>query len=100
MTSDGVDGTAEDGRPAIGRGDGAPGPVLINRDDELLASRYIEAAYPHTPAGAVPHSPWRELQVASALRNDPDLLIASFSFGAGGPAGRACACLFPAKRLR
>jgi hypothetical protein len=100
MTSDGVDGTADDSQPATGRGDGRPGPVLINRDDGLLASRYIEPAYPHTPAGAAPHSPWRELQVASALRNDPDLLIASFFVGAGGPAGRRCACLCRAKRLR
>jgi hypothetical protein len=57
MTSDGVDGTADDSQPATGRGDGRPGPVLINRDDGLLASRYIEPAYPHTPAGAAPTVP-------------------------------------------
>ena len=100
MTSDGVDGTAADGQPGAGPWSQVPCRVFIKRDDGRLAPRYMGLAYPHTPAGAAPHSPWRELQVASALRNDPDLLIASFFFGAGGPAGRACARLRPAKRLR
>jgi hypothetical protein len=102
MTSDGVDGTAADGQPGAKPRDRAPGPPFIKRDDERLAPRYIELAYPHTPAGAAPNSLRRERQVASALRNSTDFLIASLICGAGGTAGRACAAsrLRPAKRSR
>jgi hypothetical protein len=84
MTSDGVDGTAADGRAGAGSCD----RPFIKRDDGRLAPRYIEPAYPHTPAGgAVPHRHRRELQVASALRNRSDFMIASLTLGAAGPAG-------------
>ena len=49
MTSDGVNGTAADGRA----GAEPPRPVFIKRDDGRLAPRYIGPAYPHTPAGGV-----------------------------------------------
>ena len=104
MTTDGVNGTAADCQPETGRGDHTPGSVFINRDDGLLAPRYIQPAYPNTPAGAAPDRLRCERQVASALRNNIDLLTASSSFGPGGTAGRACIGLrprgWPAKRLR
>ena len=103
MTTDGVHGTAADCQPEIGRGDRTPGSVFINRDDGLLAPRYIEPAYPHTPAGAALNRLRCERQVASALRNNTDLLTASFCFGPGGAAGRAYIGPrtrgWPAKRL-
>ena len=69
MTSDGVDGTAADEARAAPH-DRASGRHAIKRDDGRLAPRYIEPAYPHTPAGGVaPDSLRRERQVASALRN-------------------------------
>jgi hypothetical protein len=61
----------------------------IKCDDGRLAARYIELAYPHSPAGAAPNSPRRERQVASALRNNPDFLMTSLIFAADGIAGRA-----------
>ena len=88
MTSDGVNGTAADGRA----GAELPGPLFIKRDDGRLAPRYIERAYVHTPAGGVtPHRRRRERQVASALRDHPVFMIASLICGAAGTAGRASA---------
>lgn len=49
----------------------------------------MEPAYPHTPAGAFSHPHRRELQVASALRNCTDLVIANLSCGTDGITGRA-----------
>ena len=62
---------------------------FIKCDDERLVARYIELAYPHTPAGAAPNSLRRERQVASALRNNTDFLMTSLIRGPGGIAGRA-----------
>jgi hypothetical protein len=91
MTSDGVDGTAADGQPGAKPRDQAAGPPFIKRDDGRLAPRYIEPAYPHTPAGVTPNNLRRERQVASALRNTTDFEIASFNCGADGTAGGTCA---------
>ncbi len=91
MTSDGVDGTAADRRAEARPRGRPPGPPLIKHDDGRLLERYIEPAYPHTPAGATPESPRRERQVASALRNSTDFVIASLICGADGTTGRACA---------
>ena len=89
MTSDGVSGTAADGRAGAKPCDRLPAPLFIKRDDGRLAPRYIEPAYPHTPAGGVtPHRHRRELQVASALRNRTNPMIASLICGAAGPTGR------------
>ena len=103
MTSDGVDGTAADGRAGAELCDLRPGPVFIKRDDERFAPRYIGPAYPHTPAGGVtPHHHRRELQVASALRNRTNPMIASSTCAAAGPTGRPRAksrpCLPPLRR--
>ena len=89
MTCDGVDGTAADCQPRAGPFDRAPGQRFIKRDDGLLSPRYIEPTYPHTPAGAARNSRRRERQVASALRNSTDLLIANVICGAAGSARRA-----------
>ena len=91
MTCDDVDGTAPDCQPRAEPCDRTPRPGFIKRDDGMLRPRYIEPAYPHTPAGAARDSRRRERQVASALRNSTDLLIASLICGAAGTAGRACA---------
>jgi hypothetical protein len=91
MTSDGVSGTAADGQPGAGPRSQAPCRVFIKRDDGRLVPRYMRLAYPHTPAGAAPNSPWCERQVASALRSNPDFMTASFFCGADGIAERACA---------
>jgi hypothetical protein len=91
MTSDGVSGTAADGQPGAGPRSQAPCRVFIKRDDGRLVPRYMRLAYPHTPAGAAPNSPWCERQVASALRSNPDFVTASLICGADGTAGRACA---------
>jgi hypothetical protein len=88
MTSDGVDGTAADGRVGAELCNRPPGPLFIKCDDGRLAPRYIEPAYPHTPAGGVtPHHPRCERQVASALRNSTDLMIVSLICAAAGRAG-------------
>ena len=109
MTSDGVSGTAADGRAGAKPCDRLPAPLFIKRDDGRLAPRYIEPAYPHTPAGGVtPHRHRRELQVASALRNQTHFMIASLICGAAGSTGRRCAKMrsrlrpppHPAKGLR
>jgi hypothetical protein len=89
MTSDGVVGTAADGQPGAKPREPAPGPAFIKRDDGRFAARYIEAAYPHTPAGALPHPLRRERQVASALHNSSDTAIASLTLEADGTAGPA-----------
>lgn len=86
MTSDGVGGTAADDQAGAGLHDRAPGTPLIKRDDGRFAPRYIGVAYPHTPVGGV--TPRRERQVAFALRNTTDLMIASLICGADGTAGR------------
>ena len=92
MTSDGVHDTAADCRAGAELCDLRPGPVFIKRDDERFAPRYIGPAYPHTPAGGViPHRHRRELQVASALRNQTHFMIASSICGAAGSSGRRCA---------
>ncbi len=97
MTSDGVNGTAADGRA----GAEPPGPLLIKRDDGRLAPRYIEPAYPHTPAGWVtPNCLRRERQMAFALRNHTDFMIANLICGAAGTAGRAPVEARPAMGLR
>jgi hypothetical protein len=97
MTSDGVNGAAADGRA----GAEPLGPLFIKRDDGRLAPRYIEPAYPHTPAGgATPNRRRRERQVASALRNHTDFMIANLICGAAGTAGRAPAKACPATGLR
>ena len=97
MTSDGVNGTAGDGRA----GAEPPGPLFIKRDDGRLAPRYIGPAYPHTPAGGVtPHRLRRERQVASALRNHTNFMIANLICGAAGIAGRASGEACPAMGLR
>ena len=84
MTSDGVDGAASDDDAGPKSRNRLPGLLFIKRDDGRLAARYIERAYPHTPAGgAVPDLRRCERQVAAALRNQTDLLIASFDCGAG-----------------
>jgi hypothetical protein len=57
---------------------------FIKGDDGRRSARYIEPAYPHTPAGAAPNSPRRERQVAFALRNNSDLLMMSLICGAAG----------------
>ena len=103
MTSDGVDGTAANSRAGAAQCDQSPGPLFIKRDDGRLAPRYIEPAYPHTPAGGVtPHRHRRELQVASALRNQTHFMIASLICSAAGPTGRPraepCICLRPSPR--
>ncbi len=103
MTSDGVHGTAADCRAGAELCDRRPGPLFIKRDDGRLAPRYIEPAYPHTPAGGVtPHRHRRELQVASALRNRTTFMIASLICGAAGLTGRPgaepCAYLRPPPR--
>ena len=103
MTSDGVHGTAADCRAGAELCDRRPGPLFIKRDDGRLAPRYIEPAYPHTPAGRVtPHRHRRELQVASALRNRTNFMIAIATCGAAGPTGWFCAearpCLPPPRR--
>ena len=99
MTSDGVDGTAADGDAGAKPCDRPPGPLFIKRDDGRFKPRYIEPAYPHTPAGGVtPNRCRRELQVAFALRNRTDCMIASSICGAAGPAGRPSAEAWP--RLR
>ena len=68
----------------------ALGPERV--PDGRLAPRYIEPAYPHTPAGGVKsYRRRRELQVASALRNHTNFMIASLIYGAAGPAGQPCA---------
>jgi hypothetical protein len=89
MTSVGVDGTAAAWRsPAR-----SPGAIatsrFIKRDDGRLTERYIEPAYPHTPAGPPSRSSRRERQVASALRNCTDFTIASLIRGTDGTTGRA-----------
>ncbi len=90
MTRDGVVGTAADGRMRSELGDWPRRPLFIKRDDGRLAPRYIEPAYPHTPAGGVtPNRLRRERQVAFALRNRTDLMIGSFYCGAAGMAGCA-----------
>ena len=93
MTSDGVDGTAADGHPGGHPGarawDEAPRSPFIKHDDGRLAPRYIGRDYSHTPAGAAPNSLRRERQVASALRNTPDLATLSCFSGADGTAERA-----------
>ena len=99
MTSDGVDGTAADGRAGAESCD----RPFIKRDDGRLAPRYIGPAYPHTPAGgAVPHRHRRELQVASALRNCTAFMTGSLIYAAAGPAGWSRAqvrpCLPPPRR--
>ncbi len=94
MTSDGVHGTAADGRA----GAEPPGPLFIKRDDGCLAPRYIEPAYPHTPADGVTPYLRRERQVASALRNRTDFMIANLTCGAAGTAGRASAEACPGAR--
>ena len=103
MTTDGVHGTAADCRVDAELCDRLPGPLFIKRDDGRLAPRYIEPAYPHTPAGGVtPHRHRRELQVASALRNRTTFMIASLICGAAGLTGRPgaepCAYLRPPPR--
>jgi len=99
MTSDGVDGTAAEDRACAALCDRPPGWLRIKRDDERLAPRYMQHAYPHTPAGGVtPHRLRRERQVASALHNRTDLTIANLICGAAGSAGRPRAGVRP--RLR
>jgi hypothetical protein len=71
---------------------------LIKCDDGRLAARYIEHAYPHTPAGALSNGLRRERQVASALRNNTDFLMTSLICGTDGIAGRAGAD--PRRRVR
>ena len=89
MTRDGVVGTATKGRARSELRDW-PQSLFIKRDDGRLAPRYIEPAYPHTPAGGVtPNRLRRERQVASALRNRTDFMMRSFYCGAAGTAGRA-----------
>ena len=87
MTSDGVNGTAAAWRSRAR----PPGPTgmsrFIKRDDGRFGERYIEPAYPHTPAGPPSHSPRRERQVASALRNCTDFAIASLTCGTGDRSG-------------
>jgi hypothetical protein len=97
MTSDGVDGTAENVRAGAEMCNRPPGQLVIKRGDGRLAPRYIEPAYSHTPAGGdTPHHPRRERQVALALRNSTNLMIVNLICGAAGPAGR----LAPETRLR
>jgi hypothetical protein len=87
MTRDGVVGTAAKGRARSELRDWLRRPLFIKRDDGRLAPRYIEPAYPHTPAGGVtPNRLRRERQVASALRNRTDFTIRSFYCGTGGRA--------------
>ncbi len=98
MTSDGVNGTAAYGRAGAKPCDRSPAPLFIKRDDGRLAPRYIEPAYPHTPAGGVTPNLRRERQVASALRNRTNFMIASLICGAAGTAGRASAEARPRAR--
>ncbi len=85
MTSDGVGGTAAEGRAQAGPPQGALRSPAIKRDDGRPGQRYIQSRYPHAPAGAIPDSVRRERQVASALRDCTDFRIASLSRGADGP---------------
>ena len=89
MMSDAVDGTAAAWRSRAQ----PPGSIavswFIKRDDGRLTERYIEPAYPHTPAGSPCQCPRRERQVASALRNCTDFAIASLIRGTGGTTGPA-----------
>jgi hypothetical protein len=64
------------------------GPLFIKRDDGRLGQRYIEASYSNSPAGPPDH-PRRERQVAFALRNCTDPVIANVARGIGGTTGRA-----------
>ena len=99
MTRDGVVGTAADGQASAELRNWPRRPLFIKRDDGRLAPRYIEPAYPHTPAGGVtPNRLRRERQVASALRNRTGLMIRSFYRGAAGTAGRAPADACPRVR--
>jgi len=91
MTSDGVSGTAAYGRAGANPCDRLPAPLFIKRDDGRLAPRYIEAAYPHTPAGGVTPHLRRERQVAFALRTQTDLMIANLTCGPAGTTGGASA---------
>jgi hypothetical protein len=65
------------------------GSLLIKRDDGRLGQRYIEPANPNPPAGAAPQSCRRERQVASALRNCTDFVIATVNRCGDGRTGRA-----------
>lgn len=83
MTSDGVDGIAAGCRPWAR----TPGSWFIKPDDGRFAERYIEPAYPHTPAAGHPQGLRRERQVAPALRNRTDFVTASLICGADGITG-------------
>ena len=97
MTSERGDCAAADCQPeGETTGSCAPAALFIEVDDGLikcddgrLAARYIDLAYPHSPAGAALNSLRRERQVASALRNCTDFVMTSLICGAGGIAGRA-----------
>ena len=85
MTSDGVDGTAAAWRSRARPPGLMAASRFIKRDDGRLTERYIEPAYPHTPAGGViPNCSRRELQVASALRTFIDFATASLIRGTAG----------------
>ena len=99
MTSDGVHGTAADCRAGAELCDRLPGPLFIKRDDGRLAPRYIEPAYPHTPAGGVTPHLRRERQVASALRTQSDFMIVNSICGPAGTTGGASAEARPRARL-
>ena len=99
MTSDGVSGTAAYGRAGAKPCDRSPAPLFIKRDDGRLAPRYIEPAYPHTPAGGVTPNLRRERQVASALRTHTDFMIANLICGPAGTTGGASAEARPRARL-
>ncbi len=94
MTSHGGGGSAGRDRAGSGSGTRALQRMPIKRDDERLGARYIEARYPHAPAGATPDSIRRERQVAFALRDCTAFVIASLRCGAGAsaaaPSRRPC----------
>ena len=88
MTRDGVDGTGADRQYEVRRGTRPHDPMFIRDDDGRLGQRYIEPRYFHAPAGASPNSVRRERQVASALRNCTDFVIARLAYDAAGKPGR------------
>ncbi len=88
MTSVGVVDAGVGCRAEAVRGTRTRPHSFIKRDDGRLRQRYIEPAYPHTPAEATPKSFRRERLVASALRNGIDFVMASMICGPGDPTGR------------
>jgi hypothetical protein len=92
MNGDGVAGTAGDWAPAAGKQPAARVALFIKRDDERLGRRYIGPRYPPVSRRSPPQNLRRERQVASALLERSDFMVASvICDGCTGKPGGAAA---------